>query len=184
VYFITTTCYRWIPLFEITNFYDEIYKWFDILNGRGHQVTGYVIMPNHLHALVYVGTDCQEINRTMANAKRFMAYEIISRLKNSGKTALLGRLRDGVTDSDAGKRKLHQVFQHSFDCRPCYGRNFFEQKLNYIHRNPCKGKWRLADPYYEYPHSSARYYVTGVHADYPVYDYRLLSDFRVSRRGP
>ena len=32
IYFYTITCYNWINFFEITDFYKEIYKWFDILN--------------------------------------------------------------------------------------------------------------------------------------------------------
>ncbi|MBX9851247.1 MAG: hypothetical protein K2X86_05745 [Cytophagaceae bacterium] len=30
VYFCTFTCYNWLPLFELTDFYNEVYKWFDI----------------------------------------------------------------------------------------------------------------------------------------------------------
>ena len=47
LYFITFTCCQWLPLFEITNGYDTIYKWFDYLKSKNHFVKGYVIMPNH-----------------------------------------------------------------------------------------------------------------------------------------
>jgi len=45
IYFITFTCQDWLPLFEITNSYDTVYKWFDCLKPKGHLVKGYVIMP-------------------------------------------------------------------------------------------------------------------------------------------
>jgi hypothetical protein len=52
-YFVTFTCYKWLSLFEETNSYDAVYKWFDSLYANNAYVTGYVIMPNHLHALLY-----------------------------------------------------------------------------------------------------------------------------------
>ena len=35
------------------------------------------------------------------------------------------------------------------------------QKLNYIHNNPCKGKWMLAASPIDYKFSSAGFYETG-----------------------
>jgi REP element-mobilizing transposase RayT len=80
VYFITFTCCQWLPLIEITKSYDLIYNWFDHLKSKGHYVTGYVIMPNHVHALIGFRNTGQSIN-TVGNGKRFIAYEIINRLK-------------------------------------------------------------------------------------------------------
>jgi hypothetical protein len=36
------------------------------------------------------------------------------------------------------------------------------QKLNYIHNNPCQGKWMLASNPLEYKFSSAKFYETGI----------------------
>ena len=41
-----------MPLFELTNLHDNIYKWFDIIVEAGNSLMGYVIMPNHLHAII------------------------------------------------------------------------------------------------------------------------------------
>jgi len=43
----------------------------------------------------------------------------------------------------------------------CIGHAFIEQKLNYIHQNPCAGKYNLAATPEDYLHSSAKYYGTG-----------------------
>ena len=56
--------------------------------------------------------------------------------------------------------KLYEVFEPSFDCKYCYGDNFIEQKLNYIHNNPVKSKWQLAESAVEYLHSSAYFTFT------------------------
>ena len=55
VYFITFTCIKWLPLFELTNGYSMVYKWFDILKSQGHFILGYVIMPNHVYAIIGFG---------------------------------------------------------------------------------------------------------------------------------
>ena len=54
-YFCTFTCYSWLHLFEKTNLYDSIYNWFDYMKENyENEITGYVIMPNHIHLIVYV----------------------------------------------------------------------------------------------------------------------------------
>ena len=69
IYFIIFTNYEWMPLFKIINGYDLVYKWFDVLKDKGHSVLGYLIMPNHIHALIGL-TDTQvSINTTMGNGK-------------------------------------------------------------------------------------------------------------------
>ena len=70
---------HWLPLFETTISYDTVYKWFD--HPDGHYMIGYVIMPNHLHALIDFGNSRKNINTIVSNGKRFMAYEIVKRLQ-------------------------------------------------------------------------------------------------------
>ncbi len=55
-------------------------------------------------------------------------------------------------------------------------RKFIEQKLNYIHENPCKGIWDLAKQTEDYVHSSAKFYGTGQQGVYEVTSYRELED--------
>ncbi len=55
IYFITFTCQNSLLLFEITNSYNTVYKWFDYLKNKGHYIKGYVIMPNHLNVLIDFG---------------------------------------------------------------------------------------------------------------------------------
>ena len=57
VYFITFTCYKWKHLFRITKAYDAVYKWFDSLYEKKISVFSYVIMPNHIHAILRIMND-------------------------------------------------------------------------------------------------------------------------------
>ncbi len=65
------TCYKWLPLFEKTNLFDDKYEWFDLLKKEENFIIGYVIMPNHLHALIRLGNHSRTINRLIAEGKRF-----------------------------------------------------------------------------------------------------------------
>lgn len=115
IYFITFTCKNWLPLFELTSSYEAVYKWFDYLKANGHYITGYVILPNHLHVLIGFQALTQSINTVVSNGKRFIAYEIIKRLQEQNNDSILKTLSDAVTDSDRRRGKLHQVFESSFD---------------------------------------------------------------------
>ena len=156
-YFCTFTCLIWLNLFEITNLYDELYKWFNILTQRENQIEGFVIMPNHLHLLLFVKKD-ENVNKLLANGKRFLAYEIVSRLERLQHHDILSQLTAAITLKEKQRNKKHRVFEISSDIKACYTEKFLLQKLNYIHYNPISEKWNLAATPEDYFHSSASFY--------------------------
>ena len=168
IYFITITCCDWLPLFEIAQSYQAVYNWFQYLKNKGHFIPGYVIMPNHLHALIAFSNHGENINRIIRNEKRFMAYYIIDKLKENGNEKLLHQLSTKVNSSDKKRGKLHEVFTPSFDIKECFTQKFIQQKLDYIHSNPCTGKWDLAPTADDYVHSSSRYYSDGIQGIFQV----------------
>jgi REP element-mobilizing transposase RayT len=98
LYFLTFTCAKWINLFEITQSYDLVYNWFDILVKNGNKIYAYVIMPNHVHVIIaFKNTENKSIDTIVGNGKRFMAYEIVKRLKEKGETILLQDLSNLVS---------------------------------------------------------------------------------------
>ncbi len=167
-FFITFTCYDWLPLIDKTNGYDIVYKWFDHLKSKGHNINGYVIMPNHVHALISFTSTGQSINTIIGNGKRFMAYEIIKRLQTNGESDLLLMLQNNVEAKRRANNKLHDVWKLSFDWKYCNSHKFVRQKLNYMHDNVCTGKWHLCNSPVDYIHSSAKYYITGEDGCYKV----------------
>jgi REP element-mobilizing transposase RayT len=182
VYFITFTCTRWFRLFEITNGYDAVYKWFDYLKSKGHYILGYVTMPNHVHALLaFRNTQGQSINSILGNGKRFMAYDLISRLEDQKNQEVLTQLTSFVNPTEKRRGKLHEVFEPSFDWKECLSQKFMEQKLDYIHNNACAGVWHLAEHPWEYIHSSAQFYFNGTHSAYEVTSYAELEDIDLTK---
>ena len=174
IFFITITCHKWIHLFEITTGYDIVYKWFDFLRLQNHYIVAFTIMPNHLHVIIGFTNKGIPINKIIGGGKRFMAYEIINRLKSNNQMDILELLARHVKKSDQKRGKLYEVWEDSFDWKDCRSAAFILQKLEYLHRNPCAGKWKLAPVPEDYLHSSARYYCTGEQGIYPVTHYQEL----------
>ena len=173
-YFCTFTCYHWLWLYEMTQSYDLVYQWFDVMKSNGYNTIAYVIMPNHVHVILYFPEAGFDLNKIIGNAKRFMAYEIVNRLEQAGRIDILSYLSKALSVRERKKGQLHKVFSDSFDAKAIYTEKFFNQKLNYIHLNPVTGKWQLVDDYTKYEHSSASFYETGEVKRYVPYDFRLL----------
>jgi REP element-mobilizing transposase RayT len=174
-FFITFTCTRWLPLINISNGYDLIYKWFDHLKSNGHYINGYVIMPNHVHLLISFKRTKQPINTIIGNGKRFIAYEIVKRLEKCSEQQLLMELSKHVVYSRRSNKK-HNVWELSFDWKLCNSDKFITQKLNYIHMNPCNSKWNLCSVMDDYLHSSAKFYETGVQGIYAIDHVEVIKD--------
>ena len=172
IYFITFTCYEWLRLIDQTNSYDLIYDWFDVLSSKGHTIVGYVIMPNHIHLLLYYVCEKQNLNTIIGNGKRFIAYGVIKRLKVARKFNLLEKLKSGVQSKDKLRGKKHEVWEDSFEAKECRTEKFILQKLIYMHDNPCVENWKLANRPINYPHSSASFYDCGKKIYSQLRDYR------------
>ena len=161
MYFCTFTCFNWLPLIETTKSYDLVYNWFGLLKEVKTDIVAYVIMPNHLHCILHFPGADFDLNKVIGNAKRFMAYEIVKRLKEN-EIKILELLEAAVTEREKKKGQLHKVFINPFDAKPIFSDKFLIQKLDYIHHNPVSGKWQLAKDFIAYDHSSASFYEEGI----------------------
>ena len=133
-------------------------------------------MPNHVHVLISFIDAKQNINTIIGNGKRSMAYEIIERLKTSNEIALLEKLADHVENARKQNKKLHEVWELSFDWKDCRSNQFIYQKLDYMHNNPFAKKWALCDNPFEYMHSSAKFYLTGEQGVYHLTNFMEIDD--------
>jgi REP element-mobilizing transposase RayT len=177
IYFVTFTCYKWIPLLEIADGFIASYRFFDAMKRAGHSLTGYVLMPNHLHCLLQYIPNGKTLNTVIGNGKRFIGYHIIDTLKKRNNLGLLQQLSDAVSLPERKRGKLHELWQPGFDVKACRTEKFLLQKLHYMHDNPITGKWNLAPSRDAYQHSSASYYLRGKHGRYEVVHYEKLLDW-------
>ncbi len=132
-----------------------------------NKIHGYVIMPNHLHLLLYISEKSPEVSELVQNAKRFQAYDIIDYLKVDNKTDLI-KIFSQATETKKGAK--HKVFKDRFDTKEMVNSALYQEKLNYIHNNPCTPKWKLAEKPEDYKHSSASNYINGN----GIYDVELV----------
>jgi hypothetical protein len=79
-----------------------------------------------------------------------------------------------LSEREKKKGQLHKIFKDSFDAKPIYTRKFLLQKIEYIHLNPVKGKWKLVSDWREYEHSSASFYELNKIMNYEALHYDEL----------
>ena len=93
------------------------------------------------------------------------------------------QLASNIEDKRKQNEKQHNVWELSFDWKDCRSNEFVWQKLDYMHNNPCVGKWQLSINPIEYLHSSAKFYLTGEQGVYAVTNFMEMEeiDFNESR---
>jgi len=114
-------------------------------------------MPNHIHILIYISDKSPDLSKLIQNAKRFMAYAIVSYLKTDKRVSLLKKFKINPNPKNA----KYKIFKSRYDSLLIQTQKMFLQKLNYIHNNPCQPKWNLANKPEGYKYSSARNYIFG-----------------------
>ncbi|WP_276504182.1 hypothetical protein [Terrimonas pollutisoli] len=83
-----------------------------------------------MHTILYFPEAGFNLNKIIGNAKRFRAYEILSRLQRLNETTLLSHLAGAVTEREKKKGQLHKVFTDSFDAKGIYNQNFLTRSFN------------------------------------------------------
>ena len=89
-------------------------------------------------------------------------------------------MESAVNKSDRSRSKLHEVWEDSFDWKYLSNDMLIIQKLDYMHWNPCVGKWKLVDSPEEYVHASAKFYILNEQGCYPVTSFTDLEDVDLS----
>jgi len=160
IYFITFTILGWNKVFIQKEYINLVYKWFDYIKDRyNNKIHGYVIMPNHIHCLVYITDKSPKLSTLIQNAKRFLAYQIVSFLEKDNDIESLNFFKERAEHKQGAK---HKVFEDRYDSKLIQTRELFLDKLNYTHNNPCVEKWKLAENPEDYRYSSAPNYIKGV----------------------
>jgi REP element-mobilizing transposase RayT len=128
----------------------------------------YVIMPDHVHFLVYSENEMSEALRLLNGAS---ARRIIQYLKENGFESSLFKLRGEMRE----RNHRHSVWQHHPDSLEIFGEDTFRQKVDYIHMNPVRAG--LVEDQFEYQFSSVRLWA-GSAANEPLLTDHLEIDWR------
>ncbi|MBI1299716.1 hypothetical protein GC175_32730 [bacterium] len=156
VYYVTTVVYGRLRLFTGAAY---VIPLFDSLHYYRHRhqckLLGYVIMPDHIHLMLWPQRE-DALEDFMRDFKSFTAKRLIRQAEVEGRDDLSTAF--AAAGAETG-RSDHKVWQDSYWDKNVYSTEFLRQKLNYVHRNPLRGK--LVEEIANYPYSSYRNYVLG-----------------------
>jgi REP element-mobilizing transposase RayT len=162
LYFFTATVLNWKTALLVDQRKEIILDCLRFLKNENRiKIYGFVIMPNHIHLLWQNLLEYNDKWRqlTQGSLLKFTSNKILPLMDSFEKS----NYRVNASD------RVHQFWEREPLWVECYNMEMVEQKLNYIHKNPCAGKWMLADNIIEYKYSSAKFYETGID------DFGLLS---------
>jgi REP element-mobilizing transposase RayT len=138
LHFLTFTIVDWVDLFTRKVYRDIVIDAFSFYSkARGLDIYGYVIMSNHVHALLHQPDG--KLSDTIRDFKKYTARKIIEAVSveaESRREWILHRfswnasLRNNVPN--------YQVWTHDNHAVEIWSKKFFDQKLNYIHANPVR----------------------------------------------
>lgn len=57
------------------------------------------------------------------------------------------QLEENISKREKTKGQKHKVLRDSFDAKEILNRQMLITKLDYIHSNPCNGKWMLSEDF-------------------------------------
>jgi putative transposase len=66
------------------------------------------------------------------------------------------------------EKQKHKVWEDGYNAKDVLSPEFLQQKMEYIHNNPCQPHWNLAERPEIYPWSSARFYILREPALIPI----------------
>ncbi len=154
-HFITLTVIDWVDVFTKKEYKDVIVESFNYcIAQKGLKVYEFVIMSNHLHAIVSSEKSLSDVIRDF---KKFTARKIIdeiSRINDSRKEWMLNKfLYAGNRNSNNSK---YQFWKQDYHAIQLPNRKMWEQKTSYIHLNPVKAG--IVEKPEDYLYSSAGSY--------------------------
>jgi putative transposase len=164
LYFVTTKAVNYLHIFRSNSVKRILVDSFHFLRTSGRvKLCVFVVMPNHIHMIARFSKDYGPPD-LMRDFKRHTARQILRELMaehGSDELALLQTI-------NRDRRQDYKIWEDNYDSRDIYSMNFLQQKMDYIHLNPCQPQWKLVDDPVEYVWSSARYYMADQPAIIPL----------------
>jgi len=163
LYFVTFTVVDWLPIFinrEPINIITDNLNF--CINERSLRVYAYVIMPNHLHMVVFDAKfDNAHLQMTLAEFRKFTGHKLADYVDNNLATSLSRVIRNNSLND---RRRL--VWIPGWHAEALASEAFLNQKVEYIHQNPVRKGFVDVPEAWRY--SSAAYWVSGQEGEIPI----------------
>lgn len=160
-YFITTSVNKFIKIFKEKNYIDILLENIDFYRTKyNFKLIAYVIMPDHLHWLIYPDQDdVKKISNIMENFKKFTSRQLRKLMERKKR---IGWLKLFKLKSPKKKNWEYQIWEDGYDDLGVYSAKVLRTKIDYIHNNPVR-KGLVKRPE-DYLYSSARNYILNDHS--------------------
>lgn len=155
LYFVTYTVVDWLPVFVSEDACRIVTESLDFCHhNKGLRVNAYVIMPTHLHAIVFDQEfDTDRLQASLADFRKFTGRSLSDFCGQLLPRCFAETLRDQAINDR--QRRFWQPSRHP---EAIETERFWKQKVDYLHENPCrKGLVTRAD---HWRFSSASYYLS------------------------
>ena len=149
LYFITCTVHQWVDVFTRKDYADIVVQSLRFCQeNKGLEIYAWVIMSNHIHLIISCreGFNLSDVLRDFKKYTATQVVEFISENKLESRRSWLMWLfkpKEGIT-----------FWQPDNHAKETNSRDFFMQKMQYIHQNPVRAG--LVDREEAWMYSSAR----------------------------
>lgn len=155
-HFLTFQVMDWVDIFTREHYKNIIIKTLEYCRTQfGLKVFGYVIMPNHMHA-IFQSPD-GNLSKIITSFKKYTGREIILAIQTvpeSRASWMLKRFEFALPESNTNS--AHKFWRTDNHAKEIYSQKFLLEKLNYIHNNPVRAGWVYEQE--DFVYSSARNY--------------------------
>ncbi len=150
VFFLTFSVVEWLPVFVsesackiVTESLNSCHR------NKGLRTNAYVIMPTHMHAIMFHATlDANSLENTLTDFRKFTGRQLADFCERNMPACFARTLREA-----AGSGELHRTpdrerrfWQPTRHPEQLETESFWKVKLDYLHENPCrKGLVSCAD---------------------------------------
>jgi REP element-mobilizing transposase RayT len=160
LYYITFTVVDWLPVFidetacmivtERLNF---------CIRNKFLGVNAYVIMPTHLHAILFdIQFNSERLKHTLDDMRKFTGRQLVEHARQHLPPIFMKSFEE-----QAGKDRQHRFWQPTRHPVGILTEAVWQQKMDYLHFNPCR-KGLVSCPE-DWRFSSARYWLDSKAAD-------------------
>ena len=163
LYFCTFSVVDWLPVFVAERPCEIIADSLRFCHEQKHLgVDAFVIMPTHLHLIVFdCDWDTERLQQTLTDFRKFTGRRLTEFCRESMPSCFLRALGD-----KAGDDREHRFWQRSRHPEAVTSEMFYNQKREYVHDNPRRKGLVLHSAHWRW--SSARWYETGEDCGVPI----------------
>ncbi|OIP02871.1 MAG: transposase [Bacteroidetes bacterium CG2_30_32_10] len=156
-YFITMTVIGWIDAFTRVNHKLTIIESLKYCQKeKGLAIYGYCIMPSHIHMIARAEGEFT-LSEIIRDFKKYTAKAIIKQIQEepeSRREWMLNYFEE--KGKDLARIKQYKFWQDGNQAKEIFSNSFFQEKLDYIHKNPVEEL--IVENREDYLFSSARNY--------------------------